>query len=350
MRRSVLLGAVGLAVIASAGSAQAQGAASRSATDRMNRMIPLIEQGLPILGLNNPPYAAGRGGGGGRGRGGANGAPGAPGAPPAAPTPPPPAPDIDAAARETAAYTLGDYVLNTYSPASAEQYRNYMKAIVAAGGSARTHPLAAKIPIMHDNVASTTQRMIDQLNDGQVMVVMQEVETTEEIDQAISGMRFTSKGGTRPESGFERAAAYWGMTPAQYMQKADVWPLNRNGELLINIIIESREGVANAKALAAHPGAAVVTVGAGTLGGVFTSTNAEGQRVRDQAGFDAAVATILSACKAAKKSCGYPANNPEEVEKLMKDGWDFLIMQRRDQAAFDAVLTGRRLSGRPVTP
>jgi hypothetical protein len=27
-----------------------------------------------------------------------------------------------------------------------------------------------------------------------------------------------------------------------------------------------------------------------------------------------------------------------------------LIMQRRDQPAFDAVLTGRRLSGRPLTP
>jgi 4-hydroxy-2-oxoheptanedioate aldolase len=275
------------------------------------------------------------------------------------PTEPPPPPDINAAARETVGYTLGDYVLNTYSPASVEQYRAFMKAIVAAGGSARTHPFVAKIPIMHGNVAVTTQRLIDQLNDGQVAVEMQEVETIEEIDQAIAGMRFTSKGGIRPESGFEAAAAYWGMTPTQYLQKADVWPLNRNGELLISIIIESREGVANARALAAHPGVAVVTLGAGTLGGVFTSTNAEGQRVRDQAGFDAAGAAgraashekkKYSACKEYKKSCGYPANNPAEVEKLMKDGWDFMIMQRRDQAAFDAVLTGRRLGGRPVTP
>jgi 4-hydroxy-2-oxoheptanedioate aldolase len=265
-------------------------------------------------------------------------------------TEPPPAPDINAAARETVGYTLGDYVLNTYSPATAEQYRAYMKAIVAAGGSARTHPFVAKIPIMHGNVEVTTQRLIDQLNDGQVKVEMQEVETTEEIDQTVAGMRFTSKGGRRPESGFERAAEYWGMTPAQYLQKADVWPLNKNGELLIGIIIESKDGIANARALAAHPAVAVVTVGAGTLGGVFTSTNAEGQRVRDQAGFDAGVAAVLKACKEYKKSCGYPANNPAEVEKLMKDGWDFLIMQRRDQAAFDAVLTGRRLSGRPQTP
>jgi 4-hydroxy-2-oxoheptanedioate aldolase len=163
-------------------------------------------------------------------------------------------------------------------------------------------------------------------------------------------MRFVSKGGVRPESGFERAAEYWRMTPQEYLRKADVWPLNPEGELLLSVIVESREGVANARRIAAHPGVAVVTVGAGTLGGVFSSTNAEGQRVRDQAGFDAAVAQVLAACKEFKKSCGYPANNPAEVETLMAAGWDFLIMQRRDQAAFDAVLTGRRLSGRPTTP
>ena len=39
---------------------------------------------------------------------------------------------------------LGDYVLNSFSPNTVEQYREYMKAIVAAGGSARTHPFVAR--------------------------------------------------------------------------------------------------------------------------------------------------------------------------------------------------------------
>ena len=335
MRRSSVAIAISVALSADVAGGQGQPA------DRMNRMIPLIQQKLPVLGVNNPAYAP-RVGGGGRGRGGA-----APGA--GAPTPPPTAPIVMAdVARETVAYTLGDYVLNSFSPNTVEQYREYMKAIVAAGGSARTHPFVAKIPIIHGNEATATQRLIDQLNEGQVGVEMQEVETVEEVNRAISAMRFVSKGGTRPESGFERAAAYWGMTPAQYLEKADVWPLNPKGELLLGVIIESKPGVANARAIAAMPGVAIVTLGAGTLGGVFSSTDSTGRRVRDQAGFDAAVATVLAACKEFKKSCGYPANNPAEVEKLMKDGWDFLIMQRRDQAAFDAVLTGRRLSGRPT--
>ncbi len=330
MRWSVVLGVVGLALLACAEPEQVQ------VTDRLNQMIPLIEQGLPVLGIAHPPYAARRRRGG---RGQAVGE---------APGTPPPEPDISEAARELVAYHLGDYELNTYSPNSVDRYREFIRAIVAAGGSARTHPFVAKIPIMHTDPTGTTQRLIDQLNDGQVVVEMQEVETVEEVNQAIAAMRFTSQGGVRPEEGFERAAAYWEMTEAEYLEKADVWPINPNGELLISVIIESHEGVANAREISAMPGVAVVTVGSGTLGGVFTSTNAEGERVRDQEGFDAAVATVLAACKEFNKSCGYPANNPAQVEALMADGWDFLIMQRRNQDSFDAVVTGRRLSGRPI--
>ena len=327
---SVVLGVVGLALLACAEPEQVQ------VTDRLNQMIPLIEQGLPVLGIAHPPYAARRRRGG---RGQAVGE---------APGTPPPEPDISEAARELVAYQLGDYELNTYSPNSVDRYREFIRAIVAAGGSARTHPFVAKIPIMHTDPTGTMQRLIDQLNDGQVVVEMQEVETVEEVNQAIAAMRFTSQGGVRPEEGFERAAAYWGMTEAEYLEKADVWPINPNGELLISVIIESHEGVANAREISAMPGVAVVTVGSGTLGGVFTSTNAEGERVRDQEGFDAAVAIVLAACKEFNKSCGYPANNPAQVEALMADGWDFLIMQRRNQDSFDAVVTGRRLSGRPI--
>jgi 4-hydroxy-2-oxoheptanedioate aldolase len=334
MRWSVALGVIGLALSACAEPEQVPEQVQTA--DRLNQMIPLIEQGLPILGIAHPPYVARR-----RFRGRSQGAGEAP--PEVLPEP-----DIAEAARETVEYQLGDYELNTYSPNSVDRYREFLQAIVAAGGSARTHPFVAKIPIMHTDPAGTTQRLIDQLNDGQIVVEMQEVETVEEVNQAIAAMRFTSKGGDRPEEGFERAAAYWGMTEAEYLEKADVWPINPNGELLISVIIESREGVANARAISAMPGVAVVTVGSGTLGGVFTSTNAEGERVRDQEGFDAAVATVLAACKQFEKSCGYPANNPAQVEALMSDGWDFLIMQRRNQDAFDAVLTGRRLSGRPI--
>jgi len=329
MRVIGILGAMSLLLVACAEPEQGQ------SPDRLNQMIPLIEQGLPVFGVAHPPYASFR-----RRR--------SPGTGEGSPAEPP-QPDLAEAARELTAYELGDYELNNFSPASADRYEAFMQAILTEGGSARTHPFLAKVPIMHSDPEGATERLIEQLNHGQVVVALQQVETVEEVERAIAAMRFTSNGGVRPEEGFARAAAYWDMTEAEYLEKADVWPLNPDGELLITVIIESKEGVANARAISAVPGVAIVTVGSGTLGGVFTNADPEGERVRDQEGFDAAVAAILAACKEAGKSCGYPANNPAEVEQLIGDGWDFLIMQRRNQDAFEGVLAGRRLSGRSTT-
>jgi 4-hydroxy-2-oxoheptanedioate aldolase len=306
------------------------GPASLEAQDRINPMVALHERGLPVFGIAHVPFTAGRGGG-------ANGAARV-------------EPDLAAAAKETVAYRLGDYELNSWSPASAARYADFMKAILAAGGSARNHPFVAKIPIVKDNLEEASRRIVEQLNAGQMGLSMQRVESPEEVRQVVSAIRFKSKGGTRPEEGIELAAAYWGLTPAQYLEKADVWPINPNGELIIRVIIESLEGVKNVRAIAAEPGVGGLTVGAGTLGGVFTSTNAAGQRVRDQAGFDKAVADVLAACREFKLVCGYPANNPADIERLMGMGFQLLIMQSRNQAAFDAVLAGRRLGGRSVEP
>jgi 4-hydroxy-2-oxoheptanedioate aldolase len=222
----------------------------------------------------------------------------------------------------------------------------YMAALIAAGGSMSTHPFIAKIPIVHTNPDVAMERVNEQLNAGHAGIIMQEVESPDEVRQVVSAMRFRSKGGTRPEEGFNFAAAYWGLTPAQYKEKADPWPLNRNGELILWAIIESKKGIANVREIAQVPGLTVLTVGAGTLGGVFTTTNADGTRTRDQAGFDAGVAAVLAACKEFKMPCSYPANNPAEIEKLMKMGFNTFTMQRRDKDAFDAVETGHRLSGR----
>ncbi len=112
--------------------------------------------------------------------------------------------------------------------------------------------------------------------------------------------------------------------------------------------VESKQGIQNVREIAAVPGLTVLTVGAGTLGGVFSSAGADGQRVRDQAGFDAAVASVVAACKEFKVACSHPANNPEEIEKLMAQGFAVFTMQRRDAAAFEAIAAGRRLSGRPL--
>lgn len=319
---------LGITLLMSGGYIHAQNSSQANNQNGINRMIPLLEQGLPIFGLPHVPYAPDPRGDGDVGD----------------------LSSIAEAARETVDYALADYVRTSYSPETVEQYRDFLKAISDAGGSAATHPFMAKIPIVHDNEVEALRRMTDQLNEGQVMVAMQEVESVEEVERTIAAMRFTSNGGTRSDTGFSHAAAYWRLTEEEYKEKADVWPLDPDGELLLNVIIESREGVANARAIAAVPGVAVVMVGPGTLSRVFLSTNEAGERVWDQAGFDEAVAKILAACKSAGKACGYTASNPEEIEALMAAGWDFFLVIGRDQDAFNAIAAGRRIAGRPIKP
>src|SRR6185436_10655668 len=99
----------------------------------------------------------------------------------------------------------------------------YVAALIAAGGSVREHPFISKVPIFHDDPAGAVARTVQQLDAGHVGILMQEVESADEVRQAISAMRFRSRGGTRPEEGVGLAAAYWGLSKEEYVQKADLW-------------------------------------------------------------------------------------------------------------------------------
>jgi 4-hydroxy-2-oxoheptanedioate aldolase len=227
----------------------------------------------------------------------------------------------------------------------------YLDELIKAGGTARTHAFIEKTGVFNRNAQQSTQRIHAQLNAGHVGIMTEAVQSAQEIRDVIAAMRFTSKGGTRPETGIAKAAAYWGMTEAQYKEKADVWPLNPNGELILWAIVESREGLDNLREIAATPGIGVLWAGAGTLGGVFTPQNPDGSRgQRDEAGYQAALASVLAACKEFRVACGFPASNPADIERLMAQGWNVFVMQSRNENGFAAIEAGRRISGRPAAP
>jgi hypothetical protein len=292
MRFKVILAALTVVAFAAPDSAPAQ------SSDRMNPIIAAQEKGLPIFGIAHPRITAG-GGRGGRG-----------GAAPAAPTTPPPEINLADAAKETVDYKRADYM---YTSGTSETFLKYMQEITKAGGSMRTHPFSAKIGIWHTDTAGRVRtNIIRQLNAGHVSVSMEQVESAQEVRDVVKAMRFASAGGTRPDTGLDAAAAYWGLSVDQYKKKADIWPLNKAGELFVTVIIESKEGIAKAREIAAEPGVGQVFAGYGTLGGVFRG---------DSAGREQGVATILAACKEYKKPCGFPTNNPAEMERRMNEGW-----------------------------
>ena len=63
--------------------------------------------------------------------------------------------------------------------------------------------------------------------------------------------------------------------------------------------------------IAAVKGISVLFPGAGTLRGVFTTTDADGQRTFDAAGWEAAIQQVLAACKEFNVACGYPATETD---------------------------------------
>jgi 2-keto-3-deoxy-L-rhamnonate aldolase RhmA len=156
-------------------------------------------------------------------------------------------------------------------------------------------------------------------------------------------MRFKAKGGTRPDA-VGTAAAHWGMSEADYRRAADVWPLNPDGELINWTIVESREGLAHVREIAAVKGISVLFPGAGTLRGVFTATAADGTRQFDAEGWEAAIQQVLAACKEFNVPCGYPATE-NDIEMRMKQGFSVFVINWGDPG-FRTIDIGRRIAGR----
>jgi 4-hydroxy-2-oxoheptanedioate aldolase len=182
------------------------------------------------------------------------------------------------------------------------------------------------------------ERIAKQLSLGVSTITFVGVESAEEVKIGLAAMRFKSQGGTRPDD-VGNAPAYWGMTEAEYKKKADVWPLNPNGELVNWTIVESKVGLSHLREIAAVKGIGVLVPGAGTLRGVFSENG-----VRDTVAWEGAIQQVLAACKEFKLPCGYPATE-RDIEMRMKQGFSVFIINWGD-AGFRAVDIGRGVAGR----
>lgn len=302
---------------------------------RHNRVIALLEQKQPVFGLYAPSNRR------------FPGAPGAPAAPEVAPKSP------AELARQAADYKLSDFVFDgsmegdfdkAYGP-----FAEFAVGLAGAGIISRTpslhltHPMIVKSPELRPDLAATQVAIGKQLNLGVSGVMLVTVETAAEARAGIAAMRFKSKGGTRSDD-VGQAPAVWGMSEAEYRQKADVWPLNPVGELINWTIVESTKGLENLKEIAAVPGIGVLWPGAGTLRGLFSTTDSTGARTVDMVAWEAAIQQVLGACKANKIACGFPAN-ASDIETRMTQGFNVFVMNWGD-AGRKTVEAGRRLAGR----
>ena len=296
----------------------------------LNPVIRLLEQKQPVFGVYWPSNGGGRRGG-----------------------EPPPARPASDLAKEALAYTSADFLFSGGMEGGVDRgmpaYMEFVKALGDVSGSAKvpffglTRGIVVKTPKIADDPSKVVDNISRQLNVGASGVMFVEAESAEEVRQGLAAMRFTSKGGTRPDA-VGMAPGVWGMSEQQYRQKADLWPLNPDGELINWTIVESKEGLAKVREIAAVKGIGVLWPGAGTLRGVFSTTNAAGERVVDTVAHENAIQQVLAACKEFHVPCGYPAT-AADIETRMKQGFSVFVMNWGD-AGFKAVEAGRKAAGR----
>jgi 2-keto-3-deoxy-L-rhamnonate aldolase RhmA len=305
---------------------------------RLNNVIDLLDQKKPVFGVYAPSNATGR-----ARSGAATPAPAAEKAP------------IELA-KEALAYHAADFLFSGSMESGVDRalpaFTAFVRAMNDAGALEKRPfprlpaPLIIKTPKIADSAASAVANIGRQLNLGVSGIMFVEVESADEVRTGLAAMRFKSKGGTRADA-VGMAPAYWGMSEQAYKQKADLWPLNPDGELINWTIVESKEGLAHVREIAAVKGIGVLWPGAGTLRGVFSSTNAAGERVFDVAGWEQAIQQVLAACKEFKVPCGFPAT-ASDIELRMKQGFNVFVMGWSD-AGFKAVEVGRAAAGRSPT-
>ncbi len=143
-------------------------------------------------------------------------------------------------------------------------------------------------------------------------------------------------------SGSERyAQEIWGVSQQEYLEKADVWPLNPNGEILLGLKIEDKWAVANAESVAKVPGIAFAEWGGGDLSFSFGYKKFPGMPLPPE--MAKARERVWAACKAAKlyrlESLGLAG-----VKELIDDGI-MVISAGSNPAEVDK---GRRLTKRKM--
>ena len=225
------------------------------------------------------------------------------------------------------------------------QYMLNRQQIAASGSVAPAVTPMVRIP---PNGAEMNQWVAKQvLDQGVYGIVWPHISTVEEARNAVASCRYARPAGAPIyEPAGQRgdapanAARYWGISQQEYYDRADVWPLDPKGEILVAIMCEDVVGMKNLpKILKEVPGIGAVIIGEGDL-----SQNLGYPRQYKHPVVVAAINEILSVCKAHNVACGHPHVEADNVDEVVAMGFKWLMPRPvRSNAVLDKTL---KLSGR----
>jgi 4-hydroxy-2-oxoheptanedioate aldolase len=110
------------------------------------------------------------------------------------------------------------------------------------------------------------------LDMGAFGIMFPAIENKQQALEAVSSARYPQlKGSKYPNpvgrrgNGNMPAAWFWGLTRPEYSLRADIWPANPDGEILLFLQVETAEGVKNINDILSVPGIGVLFVGPNDL-------------------------------------------------------------------------------------
>jgi 4-hydroxy-2-oxoheptanedioate aldolase len=256
-----------------------------------------------------------------------------------------------------AARTWADYINYEmeHGPFDVSRLLEFMRGLVDGGPTASGHRTPAVIVTLPATGADETSLRANSWMVSQVLatgihgILLCHAESPAAVKAFVEACRypFAAAGrdnglgvGRRGSGGQAQAAAIWGLEVGEYLRRADPWPLNPEGELLLGLKIENVRALANAEAVTAVPGIAFAEWGPGDMGMSLGFPDAHDPPY--PAEMLAARERVLAACKA-NKLAFLEMVTPENVIEQIAGG----IMIGAGRHAAAAAEIGRRHTNRP---
>jgi 4-hydroxy-2-oxoheptanedioate aldolase len=208
---------------------------------------------------------------------------------------------------------------------------DYMRGLLAGGPTKSGHltpTVIVEAPVNGidgQNVAFNAWQFRQILARGVHGILLCQAETADAVREFVRACRFphhkvgTDKlgGGTRGRGSEPTAAPVWGLDQQEYFARAEPWPLNPNGELLLGVKIESPAGVEHCDEILAVPGLGFAELGPGDLGLSLGYTSL--QRRPYPAEMERARSKVFAACKK-NKLAFLEGATPDKIAASLDEG------------------------------
>lgn len=194
--------------------------------------------------------------------------------------------------------------------------------IIRNGLQPRTVPLVRVPAAGREQLQFVIKQVLDL---GAMGVVVPHIDTAEDARAMVQASRFPQLRGAadfEPPGqrgvGYGWAARYWGLSGSEYARRADLWPLDPQGELLLWVMIETAAAVENSQQIAATPG----------IGGLFLGPSDLAFSLGVPLG-DPAVEEAIEKVLAAAAQSGVPVGTlcgAKDVPRRLEQGFRFLAV------------------------